>query len=83
LQHDTDDHHGGHGEPRKKPTLRVGIVLPKQIFQRRKYQAIISKSISDILQEKCLHDEDKEEEDLIAANSKNYYDLSRFVYFIF
>lgn len=33
-----------------KPALKVGIVLPRQIFQQRRYQKIISSSLSSIRQ---------------------------------
>lgn len=38
----------------QKPMLKVGIVLPRQIFQQRKYQTIIRNSLGEIAQEKCL-----------------------------
>ena len=33
-----------------RPPLRIGIVLPRQIFQRRHYQSAIWKSLNDISQ---------------------------------
>lgn len=33
-----------------KPWLRVGIVLPRQIFQQRRYQSVISRSLSAMSQ---------------------------------
>ena len=49
-----------------KPKLKVGIVLPRQIFQQRKYQTIIRSSLNEIAQEKCLY----QSEDL-ETDSKN------------
>jgi hypothetical protein len=31
--------------------LRIGVVLPRQIFQQRRYQAIMAKSLSEVLME--------------------------------
>lgn len=56
----------------EKPMLKVGIVLPRQIFQQRKYQTIIRNSLGEIAQEKCLveleediddHDQDEDEDE--------------------
>lgn len=44
-----------------KPKLKVGIVLPRQIFQQRRYQTIIRSSLNEIAQEKCLYSEEQEE----------------------
>ena len=35
-------------QSKAKPALRVGIVLPRQIFQQRRYQAAISKSLAAV-----------------------------------
>ena len=48
-----NDDNGG-----QKPMLKVGIVLPHQIFQQRRYQTIIRNSLGEIAQEKCLGDEE-------------------------
>lgn len=42
--------------------LKVGIVLPRQIFQQRRYQTIIRNSLGEIAQEKCLEEEDEDVE---------------------
>lgn len=47
----------------EKPVLKVGIVLPRQIFQQRRYQTIIRNSLSEIAQEKCIFDESVDEEE--------------------
>ena len=44
-----------------KPKLKVGIVLPRQIFQQRRYQTIIRNSLNEIAQEKCLYSEEEEQ----------------------
>ena len=41
--------------------LKVGIVLPRQIFQQRRYQTIIRNSLGEIAQEKCLEEEEDED----------------------
>ena len=43
-----------------KPKLKVGIVLPRQIFQQRRYQTIIRNSLNEIAQEKCLYSEEEQ-----------------------
>ena len=38
-----------------QPKLRIGIVLPKRIFKRRQYREVISRTLSQVLQnEHCL-----------------------------
>ena len=51
-----------------KPKLKVGIVLPRQIFQQRRYQTIIRNSLNEIAQEKCLYSEDEEEQANASTN---------------
>ena len=40
----------GHSVDGDRPPLRIGIVLPRQIFQRRLYQSVIWKSLNKISQ---------------------------------
>lgn len=59
-----------------KPKLKVGIVLPRQIFQQRRYQTIIRSSLNEIAQEKCLYSEEQEESSTNETRQK--WDFSHF-----
>ena len=49
--YDESDAAAGHTvEGGDRPPLRVGIVFPRQIFQKRRYQSAIWKSLNEISQ---------------------------------
>ena len=65
-----------------QPKLKIGIVLPKRIFKRRQYREVISRTLSQVLQnEHCLTKSQAKSiflctlHNSISAANKNYFSL--------